>query len=210
MDSAWTLHLLRNTEDLEVVGLLTTVNAVVARVAMHAVREELLERQAEATRLPLHKVHIPSPCSNEEYEKAIGNAIGHAKDNGIDCIAFGDLFLEDIRLYREEQLRPTGVEPIFPIWGLDTTSLARDMVRAGVKAHVICVDPKQLQKDFVGRTFDETYLDELPKNVDACGKRGEFHTFAYGGPMVDDPIAIAPGKTVERDRFVFADIKPGV
>ena len=142
--------MLRNTEDVEVVGLLTTVNAAVARVAMHAVREELLERQAGATRSPLHKVPIPSPCSNEEYETAMSNAIGHAKDNGIDCIAFGDLFLEDIRLYREEQLRPAGVEPIFSIGGLDTTSLARDMVRAGVKADVICVDPKQLQKDFVG------------------------------------------------------------
>jgi len=205
-DSAWALHALRRQGDYEIAGLLTTINDAASRVAMHAVRETLLEKQAEAAGLPLIKVRIPYPCPNEAYEAAMTEAMARAKREGITAVAFGDLFLEDVRRYRVEKLAPTGIEPVFPIWGIETKRLARDMVNAGLRAHVTCVDPKQLDPKFAGRVFDDAFLDDLPDDVDPCGENGEFHSFAFAGPMFAAPIRVVPGETVERDGFVFADL----
>jgi uncharacterized protein (TIGR00290 family) len=205
-DSAWTLHMLRVRGEVEVVGLLTTLNREAARVAMHAVREELLEAQAEAAGLPLVKIFLPHPCSNDIYEAAMHGAIAQAREAGITHMAFGDLFLEDVRRYRERMLAGTGIEPIFPLWGEPTGQLAERMVAAGLRAHVTCVDPAQLSEAFAGRTFDEWLLKDLPDRVDPCGERGEFHTFAHAGPMFDRPIPVVPGEVVTRDGFVFADL----
>jgi uncharacterized protein (TIGR00290 family) len=207
-DSAWALHRLRQDDRVEVVGLVTTINEVAGRVAMHAVREALLERQAAAVRLPLWRVPIPSPCSNTEYAAAMTQVVTRAVAEGVEVMAFGDLFLEDIRAYREGQLAGTGLEPHFPIWGSETGELAREMVASGLRAHVTCVDPRQLDPAFAGRTFDDAFLDDLPEGVDPCGENGEFHTFAFAGPMFDAPIAAEPGPVVERDGFHFADFLP--
>ena len=188
------------------VGLLTTINATHERVAMHAVRVALLEAQARAAGLPLWQVPIPSPCSNQEYEAAMGEAVKKAIAAGITMMAFGDLFLEDVRRYRETQLAGTGLTPLFPIWGLPTAALARDMVAAGLKARLTCVDPKQLPTSFAGREFDAALLADLPASADPCGERGEFHTFAYAGPMFRHPVPIRTGEIVTRDGFVFADL----
>ena len=203
-DSAWTLHVLRNDPRYEVVGLVTTINRVADRVAMHAVRTELLRRQAAAVGLPLRMIEIPSPCSNDEYEAAMGKCVADAVTEGIDCFAFGDLFLEDIRAYREQKLAGTGIRPIFPIWGTDTTQLARDMIAGGLRARITCIDPRVMPREYAGRDFDLS----LPDGVDPCGERGEFHTFAYAGPMFQAPLAITSGEVVERDGFVFADLLP--
>ena len=205
-DSAWSLHVLRTRQEVEVVGLLTTVNQVHSRVAMHAVRVELLEAQAQAAGLPLRKIPIPSPCTNAEYEAAMLAAVERAKREGIGSVAFGDLFLEDIRRYREERLRETGVAPIFPIWAMPTRELAYEMVKSGLRARVTCVDPKQLPESFAGREFDARFLADLPSDVDPCGERGEFHTFAYDGPMFERPVPVKSGEIVKRDGFVFADL----
>jgi uncharacterized protein (TIGR00290 family) len=205
-DSAWSLHVLRKRGEAEVVGLLTTVNEVYSRVAMHAVRVELLDAQANAVGLPLWKIPIPSPCSNAQYEAAMLAAIERAKSDGVNTFAFGDLFLEDIRRYREERLRETGVSPIFPIWALPTIELAREMIASGLRARVTCVDPKQLPPSFAGREFDAEFLADLPPGVDPCGERGEFHTFAYDGPMFRHRVPVQGGEIVERDGFVFADL----
>lgn len=205
-DSAWSLHVLRKRGEVEVVGLLTTVNEVYSRVAMHAVRVELLDAQANAVGLPLWKIPIPSPCSNAQYEAAMLAAIERAKSDGVNTFAFGDLFLEDIRRYREERLRETGVSPIFPIWALPTIELAREMIASGLRARVTCVDPKQLPPSFAGREFDAEFLADLPPGVDPCGERGEFHTFAYDGPMFHYPVPVQSGEIIERDGFVFADL----
>jgi uncharacterized protein (TIGR00290 family) len=207
-DSAWTLHVLRQQDEVEVVGLLTTINRAFDRVAMHAVRVELLERQGKAAGLPVWQVLIPSPCTNEEYERAMSGAMDRAKSEGIEVVAFGDLFLEDIRQYRESRMSGTGIQPIFPLWGLPTPELARDMIAGGLKARLTCVDPKQLSSSFAGRDFDEQLLEDLPESVDRCGERGEFHSFAYAGPMFAKPIAITSGEIVTRDGFVFADVLP--
>ncbi len=207
-DSAWSLHVLRTRQDAEVVGLLTTINEAYSRVAMHAVRVELLEAQAKAVGLPLWKIPIPSPCSNAEYEAAMLAAIQRAKAEGINTFAFGDLFLEEIRRYREECLRGTGISPLFPIWASPTRELVREMIDAGLRARVTCVDPKQLPASFVGREFDAQFLADLPPNVDPCGERGEFHTFAYDGPMFRYPVPVQLGEIVEREGFVFADLLP--
>jgi len=207
-DSAWSLHLLRMRREVEVVGLLTTVNEAHARVAMHAVRVELLETQSKAIGLPLWPVAIPSPCSNAEYETAMAGAIERAKAEGITVMAFGDLFLEDIRRYREERLAGSGIEPNFPIWGLATDKLAREMINGGLRARVTCVDPRQLPKSFAAREFDGEFLADLPSTADPCGERGEFHTFAYDGPMFHYPVAVQTGEVVERDGFIFADLLP--
>ncbi|PYV07644.1 MAG: ATP-binding protein [Acidobacteria bacterium] len=177
---------------------------------MHAVRESLLEAQSEALGLPLVKVPIPSPCPNAVYEQAMAEAIGRARQEGITHIVFGDLFLEDIRKYREEKLASTGITPLFPIWGLDTLRLAREMVAAGLCAVITCVDPKKLERAFAGRTFDAELLGQLPGGVDPCGENGEFHTYAFEGPMFQKPIAVEVGEIVERDGFVFADVVPSV
>lgn len=205
-DSAWTLHMLRTRGDVEVVGLLTTLNREAGRVAMHAVREELLDAQAAAAGLPLVKVFLPHPCSNDAYEDAMRGAIAQAKADGITHMAFGDLFLEDVRQYRERMLADTGIQPIFPLWRQPTRQLADRMIAAGLRAYLTCVDPKQLSPAFAGRIFDEWLLKDLPDGVDPCGERGEFHSFAYAGPMFERSIPILPGEVVTRDGFVFADI----
>ncbi|HSN81734.1 MAG TPA: hypothetical protein VLS88_04090 [Polyangiales bacterium] len=209
-DSAWALRALQSDPSVEVAGLLTTVNRRSNRVAMHAVRETLLEMQARALRLPLTKVYIPDPCTNAEYERAMAGAMENAKSDGIEAIAFGDLFLEDVRRYREEKLAATGIEPIFPLWGADTRQLAREMVAEGLRAIVTCVDPKQLDRAFLGRVFDAAFLDALPEGVDPCGEKGEFHSFVYAGPMFAQALPVARGKTMERDHVAFIDVVPVV
>lgn len=207
-DSAWSLHVLRADHTVEVVGLLTTVNRVHDRVAMHAVRRQLLDRQAQAAGLPLLSVEIPSPCSNADYEAAMGAAVAKLRADGIHAVAFGDLFLEDIRAYREQKLAGSGLEPLFPLWGRPTDALAREMVRGGLVAHLTCVDPRRLPASFAGRTFSESLLDELPATVDPCGENGEFHSFVSAGPMFQRAISVSAGPIVERDGFVFADLLP--
>lgn len=207
-DSAWALHVLRERGDYDIVGLVTTVNENFSRVAMHGVRETLLAAQAEAAGLPLWRVPLPHPCPNEEYEARMRALIARVRAAGVTHMAFGDLFLEDIRAYREKQLAGTSITPVFPLWGLDTTQLARAMVAGGLRAKLSCVDPRQLSRDFAGRTYDETLLVELPAGVDPCGERGEFHSFCYAGPMFRSPVAVATGEVVERDGFVFADLLP--
>lgn len=209
-DSAWCLHVLRQRADVELVGLVTTVNETYGRVAMHAVRDALLRRQAAAAGLPLWRVPIPNPCTNQQYEEAMERVIASAVADGVTGMAFGDLFLEEIRRYREARLAGTGVEPIFPLWGLPTNALARTMVGAGLRARITCVDPVQLPAHFAGREFDETLLSSLPRGVDPCGERGEFHTFAYAGPMFRGVVGVRSGEIVERDGFVFADLLPGL
>jgi uncharacterized protein (TIGR00290 family) len=206
-DSAWLVHVLRRQPDIQLAGILTTVNEKYSRVAMHAVREALLEAQADALGLPLWKVPIPSPCPNDVYERAMAAAVARAVAEGFTCMAFGDLFLEDIRRYREDKLAGTGLTPIFPLFGADTTQLAHEMIGAGLKARLTCVNPSVLDRKFAGRDFDRSLLDELPASVDPCGERGEFHSFAYAGPMFSRPIPIKSGEVVERDGFVFADVQ---
>jgi uncharacterized protein (TIGR00290 family) len=207
-DSAWTLHRLRQDPGIEIAALVTTVNAEFNRVAMHAVRRELLRAQAEAAGLPLVEVPIPYPCSNAEYETLMRSLIGRLRADGVTHMAFGDLFLPDIRAYREKQLRGTGIAPLFPLWEEPTAALARDMIAGGLRAVLTCVDPKQLAPAFCGRQFDSALLDSLPAGVDPCGEKGEFHSFAYAGPMFSHAIAVETGETVERDGFVFTDVAP--
>jgi uncharacterized protein (TIGR00290 family) len=206
-DGSWALHVLRQRGDVELVGLVTTVNQTFGRVAMHGVRESLLERQAEAAGLPLWKVPLPHPCPNDAYDAAMTRLVERARGAGVGAMAFGDLFLEDIRVYRERQLAGTGIEPLFPLWGRPTDELAREMVAAGLRARLVCVDPRQLDAGFAGRVFDAALLTDLPPGVDPCGERGEFHTFCTAGPMFRTPVACEPGEVVERDGFVFADLR---
>ena len=205
-DSAWALQVLRSDPQLEVVGLLTTINEQFARVAMHAVRVELLRAQAAAVGLPLLEVGLPWPCSNAQYEAAMAVAVAQARASGISVMAFGDLFLEDIRQYRVKKLEGTGLRPVFPLWALPTDQLARTMIDGGLRARLTCVDPRQLAASFAGREFDAALLSDLPPDVDRCGERGEFHSFAYAGPMFQHPVPIQAGEVVERDGFVFADL----
>jgi uncharacterized protein (TIGR00290 family) len=205
-DSAWSLHVLRQRGEYEVVGLLTTFNQVADRVAMHAVRRELVERQAAAVGLPLWAVPLPWPCSNEQYERLMAETCAKAVGEGIEGVAFGDLFLEDVRAYREKQLKDTGLEPVFPVWGMPTRDLAREMIAAGTRAKLTCVDTEKLDRSFVGREFDEALLTDLPAEVDPCGERGEFHSFVYAGPMLGTALPVTVRETVVRDQFVFADV----
>jgi uncharacterized protein (TIGR00290 family) len=207
-DSAWLIHVLRSMPDIEIGALLTTVNESAQRVAMHAVRTELLQAQADALGLPLWAIHIPHPCSNETYERAMAAAVARAVAEGFTRVAFGDLFLADVRRYREERLAGSGLEPMFPLFDADTPVLARLMIESGLKARLTCVDPRVLDPSFAGREFDAQLLSDLPSDIDPCGERGEFHTFAYDGPMFNGPIPIASGIIVQRDGFVFADLLP--
>jgi uncharacterized protein (TIGR00290 family) len=205
-DSAWLVHHLRSLPGVEIGGLLTTVNAAANRVAMHAVRTELVQAQAASLGLPLQIVEIPSPCSNEEYDRAMAGAVRQALADGFTHVAFGDLFLDDVRRYRESRLAGTGLTPIFPLFGSDTTRLAAAMIAARLEARLTCVDPRVLDRRFVLREFNAALIGELPQSADPCGERGEFHTFAYDGPMFAHRIDVRSGEVVERDGFVFGDL----
>ncbi len=205
-DSAWALHEVRRGGALEVAGLLTTVTSEFGRVSMHAVREDLLDRQATSLGLPCRKVRLPWPCANETYEAEMARALAEARTAGITHVVFGDLFLEDVRAYREQRLAGSGIEPVFPLWGRDTSRLAREMLGGGLHATLTCVDPRALDPSFAGRAFDAALLSDLPEGVDPCGERGEFHSFAWAGPMFSAPIAVTLGDVVTREGFVFADL----
>ena len=207
-DSAWALKVLRQRSDVEVVGLMTTINQLYQRISIHAVRLELLRLQAEALGLPLHLIDLPSPCTNTQYESAMEKFIAESKREGIECLAFGDLFLEDIKQYREAKLSGTGITPLFPIWRMPTDKLAAEMISGGLRAVITCVDPAKLPAGFAGREFNHEFLSALPKDVDPCGERGEFHTFAFAGPVFKAPLAIEVGEVTQRDAFVYADVLP--
>jgi uncharacterized protein (TIGR00290 family) len=207
-DSAWSLHLLRQKNEYEIAGLLTTLNAAFDRVAMHSTRRALLEQQAEAAGLPLITVALPWPCSNADYEQIMAGVCCTAVEQGVAAIAFGDLFLQDIRAYRERQLQGTGLEPVFPLWHIPTRELADDMIAGGLRARLVCVDLKKVPSTFAGRDFDSQLLADLPAGVDPCGENGEFHTCVYGGPMFGKEIPIECGDRVERDGFCFCDVLP--
>lgn len=207
-DSAWSLQVMRQRGDVEIAALLTTVNLKYQRVAMHAVRESVLDAQATAVGLPLVKVSIPSPCPNEVYERAMADAMARARAVGVTHMAFGDLFLDDIRQYREENLVKCGMTSLFPLWLKDTRELAHEMIGSGLRAYLTCVDPRKLDAKFAGRAFDEELLADLPAQVDPCGENGEFHTCVVAGPMLASPIDLSVGEIVERDGFVFADLIP--
>jgi uncharacterized protein (TIGR00290 family) len=206
-DSAWALHLLRRDPAIELCGLLTTVNTEFDRVAMHGTRRSVLEAQAAAAGLPLWIVPLPWPCSNEIYEQRMSDVCQRAIAERIDAVAFGDLFLPDVRAYRERQLAPTGLEPLFPLWQIPTAALAYEMIAGGLRARLSCVDTQQLPAAFAGREFDADLLRDFPPEVDPCGERGEFHTCVYAGPMFTAPLPLATGEIVTRDRFVFADFQ---
>lgn len=205
-DSAWALHVLNQQYPTAVAALLTTVNDSVSRVAMHGVRREVLDAQARAAGLPLRIVAIPNPCSNDIYEARMHAAIVSAIADGFTHAAFGDLFLQDIRSYRERQLAGTGLEPLFPLWDVPTRDLARQMIDGGLRARLACVDTRVLRPTFVGREFDRDLLDELPVTIDPCGENGEFHTCVYDGPMFSAPIDLATGRAEFRDPFIWSDM----
>jgi uncharacterized protein (TIGR00290 family) len=205
-DSAWALEMVRRAGAFEVVGLLTTVTEGFDRVSMHGVREEILELQAARVGLPCVQVRIPPRCTNADYEKAMGEALSLARGRGVTHVVFGDLFLEDVRRYREERLAGSGIEPVFPLWGRDTGELASEMIAGGLQAVVVCVDPRALPSSFAGRLFDARFLEELPAAVDPCGEKGEFHTCVTAGPMFQSPVFVRPGEVLERDGFFFADL----
>ena len=207
-DSAWTLHILRQQSEHEIAGLLTTFNQAADRVAMHAVRRSLVERQAAAAGLPLWPVPLPWPCSNEQYEALMSEACARAVAQGIEGVAFGDLFLEDVRAYRVRQMAGTNLEPLFPLWGLPTDALAREMIASGLKAVLTCIDTRKLDRTFAGSYFDEKLLCSLPQGIDPCGENGEFHSFVFEGPMFSSEIAVAVGEKVTQDPFIFTDLIP--
>jgi uncharacterized protein (TIGR00290 family) len=207
-DSAWALHETRRTGDLDIVGALTTVTDTFGRVSMHGVREQLLQAQLDAVGLPPIVVHLPFPCSNEIYEQKMAAAMDEARASGVTHIIFGDLFLEDVRAYRERQLSGTGIMPVFPVWGRPTSVLAREMIEAGVEAHLSTVDLRKLPASFAGRPFDSALLASLPAGTDPCGENGEFHSFVSAGPMLSRSISVTVGEIVERDGFAYADLLP--
>ncbi len=208
-DSAWALHVLRRQDEFEITGLITTINSAFDRVAMHSTRRALVEMQTQAAGLPLTAIPLPWPCSNREYESIMDDVCARAVSQGVTAIAFGDLFLADIRAYRERQLKNTGLEPLFPLWKIPTAELARDMIRAGLRAKLVCVDPAKLAAEFSGRDFDSRLLADLPAGVDPCGENGEFHSFVYAGPMFKREIPVVAGERVERDGFWFCDVMTG-
>lgn len=204
-DSAWALHVLRQHGEYEVAGLLTTVNSAFARVAMHGTQAKVLRAQAAAAGLPLIEIPLPWPCSNEHYEAAMRSACDAAKRDGVEAMAFGDLYLQDVRRYREERLAGTGIAPVFPLWGRDTQALVREMIESGLRARITCVDPRKVPASFAGRELDAELMEDLPAGVDPCAENGEFHTCAYAGPMFSAPIVLEAGTVEEHDGFVFAD-----
>jgi uncharacterized protein (TIGR00290 family) len=204
-DSALALRALQD-EQTEPVALITTFTEDYDRISMHAVRRELARAQAEAAGIPLVEVDIPAACPNEVYEERMARALETPPLEGVGAIAFADLFLEDIRTYREERLAGAAREALFPLWGKDTGELAHEFVDAGFEAVLVCVDPAQLDPSFAGRPFDQALLADLPPGVDPCGENGEFHTFVYAAPIFKHPIAVTRGETVERDGFVFCDL----
>lgn len=207
-DSCYSLMEILRQDNFQIAGLLTTVTRAFDRVSMHGVRETLLERQANELHLPIIKVELPSPCSNQQYEEIMGRTMEQVKSMDIKHIVFGDIFLEDIRKYREEKLAPTGITPIFPLWGKKPSELARDIINSGVKARIVCLDPRKLDRKFAGRIYDNALLSEFPESVDPCGENGEFHTFVFGSPAFSHKeIPTKTGLTVERDGFVFTDIE---
>jgi len=207
-DSAWALHQLRQNPEIDLLGLFCTVSKEFNRVAMHGVRVEILQEQAESIGLPVEIIEVPYPCSNAEYDRIMGQFVERARNNNIEYFAFGDLFLEDVRNYREEKLKGSGIEPIFPVWGIPTDKLSREMISSGLRAVITCIDPEQTPKEFLGREFNESFLDSLPETIDPCGENGEFHSFVFAGPMFKERIEIVVGDTVHRDDFVFADVLP--
>lgn len=207
-DSAWTLHLLRQQPDVQITALIATFNTEGDRVAMHAVRRELVEEQAKRVGIPLWAVELPWPCSNLEYEERMRALCQCAREAGVTSIAFGDLFLQDVRDYRIRQLQGTGLEPLFPLWQIPTEHLSREMISTGIKAKITCVDPSKIAKSFAGLEYDVALLNALPSGADPCGENGEFHTFVYDAPVFSRPIEVQAGKIVERDGFVFADLLP--
>jgi uncharacterized protein (TIGR00290 family) len=209
-DSAWALHEMRRSGEVEIVGALTTVTSAFGRVSIHGLREELLLAQLEACGLPPTIVRIPYPCPNEVYEREMAAAMAQAKAQGISHVIFGDLFLQDVRAYREERLAPTGIVPLFPLWLRPTDALAREMIEAGVDARIVAVDLTKLPASFAGRRFDRALLDDLPAGIDPCGENGEFHTFVAAGPMMAHPVRVVRGETVERDGAAYADFLPAI
>ena len=207
-DSAWALHEVRLAGDFEIVGALTTVTDTFHRVSMHGVREELLRAQLDAAALRPMIIHIPYPCPNDIYERKMAEAIAAARASGVTHMIFGDLFLEDVRAYRERQLSGTGIVPVFPLWGRPTRALADDMIDAGTEAHICTVDLKKLPASFAGRQFDRVLLEALPEGIDPCGENGEFHSFVSGGPMLSRKVAVKTGETIERDGFAYTDLLP--
>jgi len=207
-DSAWALYILRQQPDVEVVGLFCTINQEFERVAMHAVRIELVHKQSQNVSLPIRFIPIPNPCSDTEYGIIMKNFIEQAKQERIEYFAFGDLFLEDIRIYRETMLADTGITPIFPLWGMSTKKLSKEMVDSGLRTIITCIDPKHLTSDFAGQEYGVTFLERIPANIDPCGENGEFHSFAFDGPMFKKPVNILIGETVSRDGLIFTDLLP--
>jgi uncharacterized protein (TIGR00290 family) len=207
-DAAWALHEIRRGGEYEIAGALTTVTETFGRVSMHAVREEILRRQCAAAGLKQTIVPIPFPCPNEIYEARMAEALKTAKAEGVTHVVFGDLFLEEVRAYREEKLAGSGITPVFPLWGRPTAALAREMIAGGLEARLVCIDPKILPKSFAGRAFDAALLQNFPEGIDPCGERGEFHTCVVAGPMFSRKIEVKSGEIVERDGFVFADLIP--
>ncbi|MDD2699758.1 MAG: adenine nucleotide alpha hydrolase [Sideroxydans sp.] len=207
-DSAWALQMLRQSDEYAVSGLFTTINMAFDRVAMHAVRVDLLRAQAQAVGLPLYLIEIPYPCSDAQYAAAMADFVARAQSEGVQCMAFGDLYLEDVRRYREERMQGTGIAPVFPLWGKPTRALLDEMLAGGLRACLTCVDPRVLPAAFAGCELDAALVESMPDGIDPCGEKGEFHTFVFDGPMFRHPLAVAPGEVVTRDGFVFADFSP--
>jgi len=205
-DSAWALHVLRRDRISDVAGLLTSVNETAGRVSMHGVREEILRAQADSAALPLFTIPLPWPCSNEIYEARLRVAVDRAVKGGFTHVAFGDLFLEDVRKYREDRLAGSGLTPLFPLWGIPTAQLAREMIAGGLRARISTLDPRVMPRELIGAEFDEALLARLPPSVDPCAERGEFHTCATAGPMFERPLNIVTGEIVEREGFVYGDL----
>jgi uncharacterized protein (TIGR00290 family) len=207
-DSAWALYLLEKDTNVDLIGLFTVVNEKYDRVAMHAVRTELLQKQADALGFPLKIIHIPDPCNDEEYKKVMSGFMENVFSQKIEYMAYGDLFLQDIRNYRENHLKGTGIMPIFPLWNKPTKELAEEILYSGVCAYITCVDPRKMSPECIGQKWSRSLIDSLPKTVDPCGENGEFHTVVVDGPMFKKPVKVSVGEVIERDGFVFADIIP--